>query len=113
MIDDSRHLSPDGPPLTDIPGVFHKPEKLLVALLESASQAIISIDPLGRIVLANPRAGEMFGYTVPELIGARIEVLLPESKRAVHSRQRDDYFQQIGRASCRERVWISGASAGW
>jgi PAS domain S-box-containing protein len=94
MIDDSRHLPPDGPPLTDIPGVFHKTEKLLVALLESASQAILSIDRRGRIVLANPRAGEMFGYAVPELIGARIEVLLPESKRAVHSRQRDDYFQR-------------------
>src|ERR1035441_3088967 len=94
MIDDSRHLSPDGPPLTDIPGVFHKTEKLLVALLESASQAIISTDRLGRIVLANPRAGEMFGYTVRELIGARIEILLPESKRAVHGRQRDDYFQR-------------------
>ena len=27
-------------------------------------------------------------------MGARIELLLPESKRAAHGRQRDDYFQQ-------------------
>ena len=82
MIDDSNHPPTEDTRPTDIPGVFHKNEKLLVALLESASQAIISIDRAGRIVLANRRAAEMFGYTAQELLGARIEILLPESKRA-------------------------------
>src|SRR5260370_16471396 len=94
MIDDSNHPAAEGARPTDIPGVFQKTEKLLVALLESASQAIISIDRTGRIVLANRRAAEMFGYTGTELLGARIEILLPESKRATHGRQRDDYFQR-------------------
>ena len=80
--------------VTNIPGVFHKSEKLLVAILESASQAIISIDRRGRIVLVNRRAGEMFGYTGEELQGARVELLLPESKRAAHGRQRDEYFER-------------------
>jgi two-component system, cell cycle sensor histidine kinase and response regulator CckA len=79
---------------TNIPGIFHKSEKLLVAILESASQAIISIDRGGRIALANRRSGEMFGYTGEELRGARVELLLPESKRAAHSRQRDEYFDR-------------------
>jgi two-component system cell cycle sensor histidine kinase/response regulator CckA len=65
---------------------------MVLALLESASQAIISIDRNGRIVLANPRAEQIFNYTREELVGSRIELLLPESKRAGHSRQRDDYF---------------------
>jgi len=94
MIDDPTQPPPSLPHPTDIPGVFSKNEKLLVALLESASQAIISIDRGGRIVLANRRAAEMFGYTSAELLGARIELLLPESKRAAHGRQRDDYFQR-------------------
>jgi PAS domain S-box-containing protein len=72
--------------------MFHKSGKLVTALLESASQAIVSIDRGGRIVLANRRAEEMFGYTREELLGARIELLLPEAKRATHSRDRDDYF---------------------
>ncbi len=76
----------------DILSTAQKSEKMVLALLESASQAIISIDRNGRIVLANPRAEQMFNYTRDELIGARIELLLPESKRAGHSRQRDDYF---------------------
>ena len=94
MIDDSNHPAAEDARPADIPGVFHKNQRLLVALLESASQAILSIDRTGRIVLANRRAAEMFGYTAAELLGARIEILLPESKRATHGRQRDEYFQR-------------------
>ena len=72
--------------------VFNKSNKLVSALLESASQGIISIDQSGRIILANQSAESMFGYTREELLGARVEMLLPESKRGVHSRDRDDYF---------------------
>src|SRR6185295_17802880 len=74
--------------------MLHRNEKMVVALLESASQAILSIDPAGRIVLANRKTEEIFGYTRDELLGARIEILLPESKRASHGRQRDEYFTQ-------------------
>jgi hypothetical protein len=94
MIDDSNHPPANGARPTDIPVVFHKTEKLLVALLESASQAILVIDRGGRIVLANRRAGEMFGYAGGELTGARIELLVPESSRGAHSRQRDEYFER-------------------
>src|ERR1051326_6389652 len=75
----------------DVLSLF-KSEALVRALLESASQGIISIDRLGKIVLANRRAEEMFGYSREELLGARIEVLLPDSKRSVHTRQRENYF---------------------
>ena len=69
-----------------------KSEDMVLALLESASQGIVSIDRVGKIVLANRRAEEMFGYSRNELLGARIELLLPESKRSAHTRQREDYF---------------------
>src|ERR1035441_1782104 len=46
------------------------------------------------MVLANRRACEMFGYTTQELICADIELLVPESKRAAHGRQREEYFQR-------------------
>jgi two-component system, cell cycle sensor histidine kinase and response regulator CckA len=94
MIDDPNHSPPDQHHAADIPSVFDKTEKLLVALLESAAQAIVSTDRAGRIVLANRRAGEMFGYSRQELLGAGVELLLPESKRAAHGGLRDDYFQQ-------------------
>ena len=72
--------------------MFQKSGKLVTALLESASKAIVGIDRAGRIVLANRRAEEIFGYTREELVGARIEMLLPDSKRAAHTRDRDEYF---------------------
>lgn len=73
-------------------GIFGKNEKMLAALLESAAQAIISIDAAGRIVLANRRAEEMFGYARAELLGGRMEMLLPENRRAVHTHEREEYF---------------------
>ena len=72
--------------------LLHESEKLVMALLQSASQAILSIDRTGRIVLANPKTEEMFGYTGEELLGARIEILLPESQRRAHGRDREEYF---------------------
>ena len=69
-------------------------QKMVVALLESASQGILSINREGRIALVNRRAEEMFGYSREELLGARIEILLPESRRAAHGRQREQYMEQ-------------------
>jgi len=63
-----------------------------MALLQSASQAILSIDRTGRIVLANPKTEEISAYTGEELLGARIEILLPESQRRAHGRDREEYF---------------------
>jgi PAS domain S-box-containing protein len=63
-----------------------------LALLECATQAIISIDSRGRIALANRRAVEIFGYTRRELVGSPIEMLLPESKRTGHTWQRDRFM---------------------
>ncbi|HWD00290.1 MAG TPA: PAS domain S-box protein [Candidatus Sulfopaludibacter sp.] len=73
-------------------GTFQKSEQMVLALLDSATQAIISINRTGHIVLVNRRAEEMFGYTREELLGARIEILLPDSKRASHTADREDYF---------------------
>jgi PAS domain S-box-containing protein len=76
----------------DLITTFQKSGKLVTALLESASQAIVSIDRGGRIVLANRRAEEIFGYSGEELLGARIEMLLPEGKRSNHTHERDNFF---------------------
>ncbi|HXS94184.1 MAG TPA: PAS domain S-box protein [Candidatus Limnocylindrales bacterium] len=73
-------------------GIFAKNEKLLAALMESAAQAILSVDRTGRIVLVNRRTEEMFGYTRDELLGSRMEVLLPMDQRAGHAAHRDRYF---------------------
>jgi two-component system, cell cycle sensor histidine kinase and response regulator CckA len=67
---------------------------MVTALLESASEAILSVHRSGRIALANRRAEEMFDYTRAELLGASIEMLLPEEKQAVHERKWKEYFDR-------------------
>ncbi|HKW98792.1 MAG TPA: ATP-binding protein [Bryobacteraceae bacterium] len=76
----------------NVSSILQNHEKTVVALLESAAQALLGADREGRIVLANARAEEMFGYTIDELRGAAIEVLLPDSLRKAHSDHRAEYF---------------------
>jgi PAS domain S-box-containing protein len=75
----------------DLQGAFSGRE-MLVALLECAAEAIIATDGAGRIVLANRRALEVFGYTRRELIGSPVEILLPESKRPFHIDERNRFM---------------------
>ncbi len=63
-------------------------------LLESAPDAMVIIERSGSIVLVNSRTEELFGYTRSELIGQKIEILLPERFRGPHVRQRDGYFSR-------------------
>ncbi len=76
----------------DIEGILQRSDKMLAAILESASQAILSVDRYGRIVLANARTEQMFGYSRKELLGATIELLIPECSRGGHIRNREEYF---------------------
>jgi hypothetical protein len=67
-------------------------ESILNAILESAAQAILTIDRDGKILSANTRTSEIFGYSHAELIGQPVDVLLPESARNAHSAHRAEYF---------------------
>jgi len=64
------------------------------ALLESASDGIVIVNSAGRITLVNAAAERMFGYLRAELIGAELEMLLPETARARHVAHRDLYFPE-------------------
>jgi PAS domain S-box-containing protein len=61
-------------------------------LLEHAPDAIVIVNDIGRIVLFNGRAREMFGHEAVEIIGEPIEVLLPERLRGAHVRHRNGYL---------------------
>ncbi len=61
-------------------------------LLESAPDGMAIIDSQGAIVLVNKESERLFGYERSELIGKKIETLVPERYRQYHSRHRDDFF---------------------
>jgi two-component system CheB/CheR fusion protein len=61
------------------------------AIQDAAAQAIVSVAPDGRIVMANRMAETMFGYSREELLEMSVERLLPERFRGSHPRQRAAY----------------------
>jgi PAS domain S-box-containing protein len=61
-------------------------------LLESAPDGMAIIDAHGTIQLVNKESERLFGYQRSELIGKRIETLVPERYRQYHSGHRDDFF---------------------
>lgn len=65
-------------------------EEKFRGILESAYNAIVIVDENGLIEYANPKI-RMFGYTPNELIGASIEVLVPETDRIRHRTLHSDY----------------------
>lgn len=64
----------------------------VAALIEAAPDGILLIDDAGQIVAANAAAVELFGYTHDELVGSKVERLLPSRFRNAHAGHRADYI---------------------
>jgi PAS domain S-box-containing protein len=65
-------------------------------LAETASDAIITVDPRGRIVFVNSTTEKIFGYSTAEMAGQDLTMLMPEYLRHLHSAGFERY-QQTGR----------------
>jgi PAS domain S-box-containing protein len=61
-------------------------------LLESAPDAIVIFNGTGGIELLNAQTEKLFGYKRDELIGKRVEILLPVRYRKAHTRHRKKYY---------------------
>jgi len=57
--------------------MLEESESQLRAILNTAADAIITIDRHGKIVGANPAAERMFGYEENELVGQNVNILMP------------------------------------
>jgi protein-histidine pros-kinase len=62
-------------------------------LLESAPDGMAIVDSEGRIALVNRESERLFGYERAELIGKKIETLVPERYRKYHGGHRDEFFR--------------------
>jgi PAS domain S-box-containing protein len=63
----------------------------LQALFQHASSAILIVNNQGQIVQFNPAAEKLFGFSLAEIKGRPIEVLIPKRFNRVHERHREDY----------------------
>jgi PAS domain S-box-containing protein len=55
--------------------------------------AIVCVDERQRIILFNRGAEQIFGYEATEVLGKKLEMLLPESARKKHFRQVEEFGQ--------------------
>ena len=60
-------------------------------LLEAAPDAIMEVDGGGAILLLNAAAERLFGYRRDELLGANIDMLVPDAVRGRHEAHRKQY----------------------
>src|SRR5581483_9294817 len=67
-------------------------ETPLSGLVEAVPDAIVGVNASGIIVLINSRAEHLFGYDDGELLGRRVEILIPPSRRVLHPEHRARYF---------------------
>ncbi|MDZ7361326.1 MAG: PAS domain S-box protein [candidate division KSB1 bacterium] len=74
-----------------------------LGLLESAPDAIVIFNRDGGVELINAQTEKLFGYKRDELLGKKVEMLLPARFRRAHSRHRKKY-------ACNPRVQPIGFS---
>jgi len=56
----------------------------LGALVNAVGDAVIAVDREGTIVLWNPAAERIFGYTADESLGRSLDLIIPENRRGRH-----------------------------
>ncbi len=64
----------------------------ITSLFENATEGMVVSNSKGNIILINPSACRMFGYTTEELVGQKIEVLIPSKVKRGHVILRDGFY---------------------
>lgn len=69
-----------------------KAENKFKGLLESAPDAVVIVGEDGKIQLVNTQVVNIFGFDKEELIGKKVEILIPERYRKSHHGHRHSFF---------------------
>ena len=80
-----------------MPNIEENPNKSsnhFEALFNYATMGILITDSQGKITAVNPFALNEFGYAEEELMGQRIELLIPVRYHHNHEKHRNKYFEK-------------------
>ena len=84
-----RYNLRQGTPYSQMPErITHE---ILAEIVGIAADAVICMDDFQRITFFNKGAEMIFGWTAEEVIGERVEILMPERYRSNHARQVADF----------------------
>jgi PAS domain S-box-containing protein len=82
---------PQSPVRSQVVSAEARAEQRFGNLLEAAPDGILEVDQEGNITLLNQAAEKMFGYTRDELLGLKVEKLVPDAVRPQHTSHRAKY----------------------
>jgi PAS domain S-box-containing protein len=94
---------------SDGPGPARLDEAILRQLIDALDDGVALADGEGRMVLANRRLAEMFGYQPGELTGQFVETLVPAGLREAHREDRAAYAREPVRRPMADRARLVGA----
>jgi len=63
-------------------------------LLEAAPDAMVIVNKTGDIILVNSQTEKLFGFTREEILGRKVECLVPEHFKDIHPAHRDGFFAE-------------------
>lgn len=67
-------------------------DQMFKNLLEAAPDALVIVNQEGRIELANKQCENVFGYSKDELLGQKVEILIPQKFKGNHEGHRNSFF---------------------
>jgi len=76
---------------SDILELYRAEQQRLQAVLDTVVDGIIAIDGKGSILLANPATARLFGFTLDEMLGHNVKMLMPQP----FEREHDQYLRNF------------------
>jgi two-component system, LuxR family, sensor kinase FixL len=78
-------------------------EAWLQSLIETTQDAVLSINRQGRVVIFNPAAERIFGYTRNEIVGEKVNLLMAEPYATEHDGY-IEHYEKTGKARAIGRI---------
>ena len=83
-------------------------EERFRTVVETANDAIISVDSLGTVVHWNQAAEHIFGYSTQEAVGKPLSLMMPERFREAHEQALGKMVSTFGSRPSRRTVEVAG-----
>lgn len=89
---------------SELQSAIDRSEQFLAHILKDSADAIITVDPRGRIIIWNKGAESIFGYREGEVVGQSIQRLLAPA-REYELRQIEEQTRRVGAVNSRLTQW--------